>query len=333
MIPAKLENFRRLRYPKEKLQIVFVDGGSTDGTSKLIQELKGNLNVTLVSKADREGYNRAIMYGFAHSLGDVIAITGAETEFEPDALLQMVKHFAREHIGAVTGRQCIRNQSDSLSGSIETAYRDLYDFIRFAESNIDSTFDIKGEICVARREVVGKLVENPELARKGCIDACFSLQARKFGLRTTYEPDAIYFESVPFSLKESFAQMIRRGSTLIESLLIFREMILNPRYGKFGMLILPAHFNMLIVMPFVFVLLLFSLILVMLTEPSRVWATLTLFAAVVVIALSKRAQAFVKAQFSLVAANIGLLKSLDTQKFRRLPSTRLKGQARGARPN
>jgi cellulose synthase/poly-beta-1,6-N-acetylglucosamine synthase-like glycosyltransferase len=327
-----MRNLKELNYPRTKLQIVFVDSGSRDGTAELLEKMADiDLNIEIVRQSAREGYNRAVIEGFRKTSGDVISITGAETEFRPNTLLEMAKHFLRTDVGAVTGRQLIRNPLGGLSPELEVAYRDIYDLIREAESKIDSPFDIKGEVCAARREVVSRIVGNSRLVRKGCVDGCFSFQSRMLGLRTVYEPDAVYYEDSPYSLRESFAQQIRRAATLIESMFVFTELMFKKRYGKFGLVIMPAHFAMLIIMPFVFALLIASLVLSAATNLHNLWAISILATGVVGTIFSKHVQAFVKAQISLLAANIGLLKGLDTQRFRRLPSTRTINRASGRR--
>jgi cellulose synthase/poly-beta-1,6-N-acetylglucosamine synthase-like glycosyltransferase len=321
VVKERLENLRVLRYPRDRLQIVFVDSGSEDGTADKIDSLSAGLSVKLVRKQMREGYNQALIDGFSVASGELIAFSGAETQFEPDALIQMAKYFKRKEVGAVTGRQQIGNLN-GISAAIEAGYRSLYNFVRLAESVMDSPFDIKGEICIGRREVVQELVTRPELAKRGCIDTCLSFQSRQMGLRTVYEPAAVYHEDAPYRLTESFAQETRRGATLIQNMLLFKNLMLNRRFGQFGMIIMPAHFIMLIIMPFLFLLTVITLTLASILDPYS-WSCIVLLLGIAATAVSRSMQGFVKTQLSLIAANIGLGSGLDTQRFKRLPSTRM----------
>jgi cellulose synthase/poly-beta-1,6-N-acetylglucosamine synthase-like glycosyltransferase len=321
VVKERLENLRFLRYPRDKLQIVFVDSGSEDGTADKIDSLKAGLNVKLGRIQAREGYNKALIDGFPRASGELIAFTGAETQFEPDALIQMAKHFKRKEVGAVTGRQQIRNLT-GVSPAIEAGYRGLYNFVRLAESVMDSPFDIKGEICVGRREVVKELVARPALAKRGCIDTCLSFQSRLMGMKTVYEAAAVYHEDAPYRITESFAQEIRRGTTLIENMLLFKSMLLNQSYGDFGTIIMPAHFVMLVVMPFLFLLTTITLTLASILKPYS-WTSLVLILGISLTAISRSVQGFLKTQLCLIAANIELVLGFDTQRFKRLPSTRM----------
>lgn len=324
VLKYKTENLRALDYPKDKLEIVFVDGGSTDGSIAFLENLAKSqiLPVKVVFQGERKGFNSAVRAGFAETTGEVIIITGAETEYPEDSLKVIIRHFSNPQIGAVTGRQVIKNVDDGLSPKVEIAYRGLYDFLREAESHIDSPFDLKGEISAARREIVQALVDNPTLNKKGCIDACFSFQGKLDGYQTVYDPSAIYYELSPKLMRESFKQQSRRAATLIENMLVFKKMILNKKFGAFGMLIMPAHFLMLLVLPFLFMIATVGLVFLTAFYPSNYLLLLITVGGVLIFVLSAKAKAFVKAQFALLLATLKLLKGVETQKFERLDSAR-----------
>jgi len=324
VLQRRIENLKELNYPKSKLEIVFVDGGSTDGSTGLLekQTKQAELPIKTVFQDSRKGFNNAVREGFAQTTGDIICITGAETEYDPEALSLMVQHFADQKIGAVTGKQKIRNVEDGFSPKLEIAYRDLYDFVREAESNIDSPFDIKGEIAVVRRDIVKALVENSRLTRRGCVDCCLNFQGKMGGYKTIYEPEAVYYELSPKLMRDSFKQQIRRAATLIENMLAFKEMIFKREFGAFGLLIMPAHFLMLIILPYFLIFASAGIIALAVLYPSN-----PLFLSILVIGLlslliSRRVKAFVKTQLVLIVATLTLLKGIETQKFERLQSAR-----------
>lgn len=325
VIPMKIKNLRELDYPKDRLEVIFVDGGSTDGTADIIEKLTedSGLSVKIIRQGLRKGFNNAVIEGFAHSSGEIICITGAETEYAPDALKVMVAWFNDRRVGAVTGRQKIKNIGEGYSPKLEGAYRSLYDFIREAESNIDSPFDIKGEISASRRDVMAKLVKNSYLSRKGCIDCCISFQAKMDGYKTVYAPEASYSEYSPRTIKESFKQQTRRAATLMENMFAFKSMILNRRYGAFGMLIMPAHLLMLNFLPFILLIGSFGLVLLVIFNPSNYFVLTLICLIIVANVLSRHLQAFFKTQLVLIVATLKLLKGTDTQKFERLSTTRI----------
>ncbi|MCJ7633318.1 glycosyltransferase [Candidatus Bathyarchaeota archaeon] len=162
VLASKFDSLGKLNDPRDKLEVVYVDGGSTDESEDMIRShgrISG-IEYKVVLQGARMGFNSAVRGGFSETTGDVIFITGAETQFDSEALRVTVQHFADETVGAVTGRQVISNVNDGFSPKLEVAYRSLYDFVREAESSMDSPFDIKGEISAARRTVCLHLVQN-----------------------------------------------------------------------------------------------------------------------------------------------------------------------------
>jgi cellulose synthase/poly-beta-1,6-N-acetylglucosamine synthase-like glycosyltransferase len=324
VMSAKIDNLEKSNYPKNRVEMIFVDGGSTDGSVETLEDrIKGsNMLIKIVKQGSRKGFNSAVIEGFSKSIGDIIFITGAETEYEPRTLDVVVKHFENPSVGAVTGRQIIKNVGEGYSPQLESAYRGLYDFVREAEGHIDSPFDLKGEISAARRKIVESLVMNPKLSRKGCIDACFSFQGKIDGYRTVYEPSAVYYEHTTTHIKDSFKQQIRRGATLIENMLAFKMIFFRRKYGAFGMLIFPAHFLMLLVLPYLFLIGSVGLLALAALSFSNYVLLSVVSVCILCVFLVKRVQAFVKTQLVLILATLKLFRGVETQKFERLESVR-----------
>jgi biofilm PGA synthesis N-glycosyltransferase PgaC len=315
VISRKMADLQALDYPKDKLQIVFVDGGSTDGTAELIENSAkdSGLSVAIVQQGRRKGFNKAVIEGFAKTTGEIVCITGAETEYDPEALNVMVEQFNDPRVGAVTGKQKIKNVGEGYSPKLEVAYRSLYDLIREAESCIDSPFDIKGEISAARRNIVARLVKKAELSEKGCIDCCISFQAKMDGYTTVYEPKAAYYELSPKSIRDSFKQQIRRAATLIENMMAFKDMIL----------IMPAHFLMLVILPFLLLIGSIGMAIIIILDLSNYLLLALVGIVLLAILVSSQLQAFLKTQIVLVIATLKFLVGTETQKFERLSSTRV----------
>lgn len=324
MVESRIENFSEFAYPMNKFEVVFVDGGSNDGTLEKIESHAEGLSFELkiVKQGSRKGFNSAVIEGFNQTTGDIIFITGAETKYERNAVRLIIDHFADPRVGAVNGTMRLSNSKEGNSTKIEAAYRTLYDFIREAESKIDIPFDIKGEIVAARRAIYQRLVDRTDMLRKGSIDFACHYQAKKDGFHTVYEPLAVYYEPVATSLHDSFKQMIRRAAVMIENMLAFKELILRRKYGKFGTLILPAHLLMLIVLPWFFLLFVGGTLLLLLFNPLNYYLIGFVIFAFLAIVGSRKIQAVVKVQISLVLATAKMLKGIETQKFERLSSAR-----------
>jgi len=324
VIARRIENFKSIAYPHDKLQIVIVDA-STDSTPQIVEQMKSDaLELVLIRQTERGSFNGAVLAGFNVASGSVISITGADTEFETNTLLQVVKHFSRENVGVVTGRMVTRNLQ-VLSGKLEKTYRDLYDFMREAESSMDSCFDIKGELCAARREIVAEILRKPSIASgKGSVDTCFAFESRMMGMKAIYESQALYIEDAPGRISESFQQTVRRGQVHIEAMSEYKGMFFNRNLGTFGLVIAPAHLAMVIILPIIFGLQTISLASLFIIDPGNLLALTLILLELLAIALSRHVQAFAKVQICLIGAMGRLLLGRKTygSGHTRLASTR-----------
>jgi len=137
--------------------------------------------------------------------------------------------------------------ADKGAGESESFYLGLLDFVRRAESNMDSTIYMKGEAAAVRKEV---LLDLKDLERcPGTADTGIALLGRKKGFRSIYDPRVLFFEYAPSTHRERVRQKVTRGANLMKVLWEFRSMFLRPKYGKFGMITLPISFAMLTLVP------------------------------------------------------------------------------------
>ena len=243
IIAKKIENLLSSKYPKEKIEIIFVDD-SSDSTAQIIEAYSAKYpNVSLIRFNRRMGYSPSMFAGVKESKGDVIVLSDAGSFHDDDTISNLVRHFSDQRVGAVTG-QCVIINAEEKVGSSEVLYQKIYNFVRTAETNMDSTFYFKGEASAVRKDLISDL--------EGCgatFDTAVALFVRQKGYRTIYDSEAKFYEYAPQVRNERVRQKTIRAANWIKILLKFRSMTFRPKYGKFGLFTLPANFGMLIVAP------------------------------------------------------------------------------------
>lgn len=151
VIEAKLTNSLELDYPRDLLQILVASDGSDDRTPELVATF-ADRGVELSHVPDRGGKMAAITRGMSLATGDVVVFSDANNLYNEDAILELVKPFASEHVGAVTGAKRIVRDERSLSSS-EGAYWRYESFIKEQESRLGCTIGAAGEIFAIRRNL------------------------------------------------------------------------------------------------------------------------------------------------------------------------------------
>jgi glycosyltransferase involved in cell wall biosynthesis len=104
-----LESLMQINYDKSKLEIIVVDGCSTDGTREIVSRYPVRLLVE-----ERPGVNIARNVGIKNSTGEIIAFTDHDCVVPRDWIKRIVENLKDPEVGCVGG-QVIRYYDDFLA--------------------------------------------------------------------------------------------------------------------------------------------------------------------------------------------------------------------------
>jgi len=299
IISKKIENFLASSYPREKLEIVFVDD-SNDSTPDIIQEYSKRFpGIRLIRFHKRMGYSPSMIAGCKATKGEIIVLSDAASLLDVQAIPNLVDHFRDPNIGVVSGNDVILSVNEKVGGS-ENLYVKILNFLRTAETRMDSTFYVKGEATAVRRDLIKDLETCSET-----FDTTVGLLARRKGYRTVYDPKVRFYEYAPLTHSERIKQKTIRAANLVKVLLRFRHMMFKREYGKYGCIILPVNFAMLVIAPVAILvgfILLISLTFLDLSFSAILWCTLGSVFLVFVIFSRPLVFTFFEFEYSLLKA-------------------------------
>ncbi len=145
--------------PRLKLQLVFVDDGSTDRTQEILSDLAANDRRVLVITLTRNfGHQAAVSAGLAHATGDAIIVCDADLQDTPDIMPAMIDMW-RGGADVVYG---VRSRRDT--GMVKRVAYHLFYRVLNAVSEIDIPVD-SGDFSLMDREVVDAINALPERNR------------------------------------------------------------------------------------------------------------------------------------------------------------------------
>ncbi len=93
-----LDSLMQADYPQDKLEIIVIDGHSTDNTREIVSQY----NFKLLME-ERRGINAARNTGIKHCKGKIIAFTDSDCVVPPDWIKLIVQNFQDEKVGCVGG--------------------------------------------------------------------------------------------------------------------------------------------------------------------------------------------------------------------------------------
>jgi poly-beta-1,6-N-acetyl-D-glucosamine synthase len=209
VIRRKLQNTLAIDYPPEKFQILVIDDGSGDGTPDIVREFP---RVTLIQQTERGGKPGALNRGFAESNGEVVVMSDASPDYEPDALRKLVRSFADPCVGIVVGELLLWDEENAVAKPAGLYWK--YEAaIRRWESKTGSTVAVHGNMFAIRRHLFDPLptdVVNDEFS--------IAMNIIRKGYRVIYEPEAISYDDASGNMSDEFKRRSRINAGRFQAL-------------------------------------------------------------------------------------------------------------------
>jgi len=265
------------------------------------------------------GYSPSMLAGCRAARGEIVVLNDAGSFIDTHAITRIVGRFQDAKIGVVTGTDVILNV-DEEAGRSESLYEKLLNFLRTSETNMGSTFFIKGEATGVRKIVLDNIEDANET-----FDTTTGLYARQKGYKVVYDPEVKYYEYAPDSRSGTIKQKTIRAANLIKVLWRFRTMMFNRKYGKYGSLTLPFNFASLTILPVYIVFWFVSFFALTFFDVGffvYVWVVLGIAVLLVFIFSRRLLFTFLQIEYSLLKAIFQVLAKKSFDKIELVASTR-----------
>ena len=219
IIAEKIANTLALRYPEEKLRILFVSDGSTDGTEQIIAR---HPQVVLMHSAKRNGKMAAIHRAMVSVNSEIVVFTDANTFLNENALRLIARHYTNAAVGAVSGEKRVVSATVSDATAGEGFYWKYESALKRWDSELYSVVGAAGELFSIRTALY-----EPVPADAVLDDFIISMRIAAQGYRIVYEPDACATEGTSANVGEEWKRKVRIAAGGIQSILRLPR-LLNP---------------------------------------------------------------------------------------------------------
>jgi len=223
IIRDKIENTLVLVYPRTKIQYVFVTDGSTDGTPEIVGQYP---DIRLLHRQARSGKIAAVHRAMQEVSTEVVVFTDANTFLNPEALVEICKHYADEHIGVVAGEKRVyAGAKADASSAGEGFYWKYESTLKKWDSELHTVVGTAGELFSIRRNLYEPVPTDTVLD-----DFMISMQIAAKGFKVVYEPLAYATELASENVEEELKRKIRIAAGGIQSIIRLKK-LLNPFYS------------------------------------------------------------------------------------------------------
>ncbi|NEK59047.1 glycosyltransferase [Geodermatophilus sabuli] len=248
VIARTLEYLLASHYPIG--EIVVIDDGSTDGTAAAVTAVAERDDRVRLFRQNNAGKWAALNNGFARARHDFVVTLDADTLFTPDTVGRLMEQFHSPRVGAVAGVIKVGNFSTNVITRWQALeYITQIGLERAAAALLDAVMIVPGACAAWRKAAV--------LEAGGYTDATLAedcdltLGLHQAGWRVEQADRAIAWTEAPETLDSLLRQRVRWMYGTIQAVWRHRGMLLRPRFGWLGMLVMPMTVLTLVV-PLVF---------------------------------------------------------------------------------
>ncbi len=202
ILAVKIANSKLLEYPAEKLHLVFITDGSTDNSENV---LKAWPEIEVLHEHRRGGKTAAENRAMRFVKTSFVIFSDANTMLNTAAVRNIVRHFADEKVGCVSGeKRIINDAADNASAAGEGIYWKYESLLKKLDSELYSAVGAAGELVAFRTSLYKDLPEDTLLD-----DFMQSMQMAADGYKIVYEPEAYAVETASENVAEELKRKVR----------------------------------------------------------------------------------------------------------------------------
>ncbi|MBX4189459.1 glycosyltransferase [Candidatus Parcubacteria bacterium] len=148
-------------YPREKLEVIVINDGSTDNTAEVLERMKIKYpDLTVVHWKVNRGKRHGMAEGFKLSKGEIIVQLDSDSYIDPKTFRKLIEPFANPEIGAVCAHADPENADKNILTKMQAAYYFMsFRVLKAAESTFMSVFCCSGCSSAYRREIVVPILD------------------------------------------------------------------------------------------------------------------------------------------------------------------------------
>lgn len=224
-IRRKIENTLEIQYPKDKFEVIFVSDGSSDKTNEIVASY-ADRGVKLLALPVRHGKHYGQHEAIKIAAGDILVFTDATTYLNPDAVGKLVRGFADNSVGCISGEDFVETDESESAG--EGAYVKYEMKLRSLESRVANLVGVSGCFFALRKKLTDTWFSDLSS------DFYLPILTHMNGYRVILESEAVCRYA---ALKDPEKEFQRKVRTIVNGMAVLDRLksILNPfKYGVFS---------------------------------------------------------------------------------------------------
>jgi cellulose synthase/poly-beta-1,6-N-acetylglucosamine synthase-like glycosyltransferase len=226
VIKRCLEGILNLDYPKDKLEVVVVDGNSSDGTFQICSEYSKNHPslIKLLTEKKSKGKPAALNLALSVTTGEIVGLFDADSLPKQDALNRVVSYFNDKKIVAIQGRTTSLNEkSNALTRVIAIEEKAWFQLLLSGRDKLQLFIPLNGSCQFVKRSVLMDVGGWDENSLTEDVELAVRLVEKNYTIK--YAPDVCSGQETPNRLSSLFEQRMRWYRGYMETALKYGRLL------------------------------------------------------------------------------------------------------------
>ena len=236
-VALTIDSALSLNYPKEKLEIIVVNHGSSDKSREIIEKYREKVKIVSISRKAGERKGRPMNIALNMASGEFFVCLDADSVATKNALIEMLPHFEDKSVGCVLPSMKVYSPKNFWHKMQRAEYL-VNMFYKRLMGHINCIHVAPGPFSVFRTDVLRKIGGYDETNLTEDLELTYNLQKNHY--RIIQLLDTEVFTIAPNTFKEIYEQRNRWFKGALINTIKYKEMIFNKKYGDFGFVQLPT---------------------------------------------------------------------------------------------
>lgn len=266
-VHGTIESLLAMEYPKDKLEIIIVDDGSTDTTWDEIVRYEHHPQIKIFKK-ENGGKHTAVNYGIEHTDTELIGCLDADSFVASDALLQSVRTFQKvPHAMAVAPSIIIHNPK-TLIQKVQKIEYNMGVYIKKMLSYLGAIHVAPGPFSIFRREVFVRVGMFRKAHNTEDMEIAYRMQEQYMHIEHSHRTHV--YTVGPNTIKKLYKQRVRWIYGFIQNTIDYRRLLFKKKYGNFSFFTLPSGVISIVAAVYIFFTLAYNAIVWLIAKAVHV---------------------------------------------------------------
>ncbi len=236
-IAKTVESLHLINYPKDKLKILLVDDGSTDGTWEIMQRFSNHPNVQIFRKKNGGKYT-ALNLGLANTKTEFLACLDADSIAGVESLVRLMSYFENDPTTMAVAPSVIVNNPRNIIESAQKCEYYMSVYIKKMLGFMGAIHVTPGPLTVFRKKVFDDLGSYRHAHNTEDMEIAYRMQKNHYKIEQCN--DAYVYTNTPKTARALYKQRSRWIYGFINNTIDYRHILFNRKYGNFSTFTVPA---------------------------------------------------------------------------------------------